>query len=191
MPYDSAQENRQSFRIVDHAWVEIIPVSDTTAAPLDSYFPRSSQFDLLTDLQQLDHELQHQLFKLTETNSILATALQLLNQKIGRLASQITTDPALPTPQPLTLSEGGVSLSTEQPFIDGSHCALRIRLQPSGYALQSFAQVRYQLEQDANHFRMGLEFINLDETARDLIARHILEYQAYKLRNQRQRHTDA
>ncbi|MFT5721823.1 MAG: hypothetical protein ACI9W6_002139 [Motiliproteus sp.] len=184
-------DRRLSFRINDHAWVELVPLPERPAkGAVNTCFDASPQFRLLTDLQQLDTELQHQLFKLTDTNTVLASALQLLNRKIDRLALQASTADSAQTLQPITLSEAGVSLYVQQPLVAASLCAVRIRLLPSGYALQnyalqSYARVSYCLPQDAAGHRAGLEFIELDETGRDLIARHLLEHQAHNRRRQR------
>ncbi|MFT6916379.1 MAG: hypothetical protein ACJAWL_002714 [Motiliproteus sp.] len=173
-------DRRLSFRINDRAGVELVPLADRPArGPVNDCFETSPQFELLTDLLQLDNELQHQLFKLTETNAVLANALQLLNRKIERLALQPGTPESAQILQPITLSEGGVSLYVQQPLVAGSLCAVRIRLLPSGPALQSYARVSYCLPQDAAGHRAGLEFIGLDDSGRDLIARHLLEYQAH------------
>lgn len=184
-------DRRLSFRINDLALVECVPLPDAPAtAPVNSCFDASPQFQLLADLQQLDNELQHQLFKLAETNAVLASALQLLNRKIERLALQASTDDATQALQPLTLSEGGVSLYVQQPLDVDSLCALRIRLLPAGYALQSYARVSYCLDPSAEGYRIGLQFIELEETGRDLVARHLLEHQAQRRRSQRQRQDD-
>ncbi|MEH6472415.1 MAG: PilZ domain-containing protein [Halopseudomonas sp.] len=180
-------DRRQSFRIEDQALVEFTLLAEgNTATDLDSCFEPSSQFDLLSDLQQLDNELQHQLFKLTETNTVLASALQLLNRKLERLALQAGANDSTNSLQSITLSEGGLSLQIQQPVTTGSIGAVRIRLLPGGYALQSLARVVYCLDQADGHQRVGLTFVNLSEVGRDLIARHILEQQALKRRIERQ-----
>lgn len=192
MPNTADQDRRLSFRIEDQALIELVPLAaDAAAAALDRVFNPSAQFQLLADLQRLDTELQHQLFKLAETNTVLAGALQLLNRKLERLALQVGAEDAAQPLQPITISEGGVSLQIQQPLAAGSRCAMRIRLLPGGYAIQSLARVSYCLEStEANH-RVGLCFVDLDEAGRDLIARHILEHQALSRRQQRQQLDDA
>ncbi len=189
MPLTPDPERRLSFRIVDNALIELVPVSEGIAtddeAVLNSLFPYSSQFELLNDLQHVDQELQQQLFKLSETSSVLAAALQLLNGKIDRLARQTDKEDSNQSLQPLSISEGGLAVSTQQPLAIDSLCALRIRLFPEGYALQTLAKVIYLLPKEGPNSQLGLQFVNLAESSRDLIARHILSHQAQQRRSQR------
>ncbi|MEH6823467.1 MAG: PilZ domain-containing protein [Motiliproteus sp.] len=197
MPNTSDSDNRLSFRIKDQALIELVPLAeDAATVSLDSVFSPCAPFKLLADLQQLDTALQHQLFKLAETNTLLAGALQLLNRKLERLALQVGAEDPTQALQPITISEGGLSLQTLQPLAAGSLCAMRIRLLPGGYAIQTLARVSYCLvstkgtESTDTIYLVGLYFVALDKTGRDLIARHILEHQALSRRMQRQQLDD-
>ncbi len=197
MSHTADNDHRQSFRIKDQALVELVPLAeDAATASLDSVFSPCAPFKLLADLQHLDTELQHQLFKLAETNTPLAGALQLLNRKLERLALQVGAEDPAQALQPITISEGGLSLESLQPLAAGSLCAMRIRLLPGGYAIQTLARVNYCLvskkgtERTDPIYLIGLYFVALDKTGRDLIARHILEHQALSRRMQRQKQDD-
>ena len=203
MPLPNEPDRRQSFRIEDNALVEFVPPGQIGPdMSLAQCFAPSSQFELLSELQQIDQQLQIQLFKLTETDTVLAASLRLINRKIERLAQHLS-ESATPTAaeqpdvtshtlrssteQPITLSEGGMSLRWHQSLAIGARCAVRLQLQPGSYAIQSLARVVYAHPEDSQGFRLGISFIDLGETQRDLIARHILEHQAQlrrKLREQ-------
>ncbi len=188
MPLPNEPDRRHSFRIEDRAQVEFVPLTpDQQALSLEQLLQPSEAFSLLVDLQQLDLQLQQQLFKLSETNSVLASALGLINHKIERLALHLGRnfdDQAESTP--ITLSEGGLSLSHPEPLPLDSRCAIRLLLLPSGYVLQSLARVVYSHPDTDQRYRIGLSFIELADGQRDLIARHILAHQAQLRRQLRQ-----
>lgn len=187
MPQQSREERRQAFRISDQALVDIVPLGPTTApGQFASKLPRSDGFVLLSELQQIEQQLQHQLFKLTDSNPTLASALQLLNKKIERLALHASDSPTQNKPQPITLSTGGLSLLCSEQIPAQTYCAIRLRLLPGGYAIQSLAQVIYSQQQETGNFRIGLVFIDPDEAGQDLIAGHILQQQALNRRLERE-----
>lgn len=184
-------ERRQAFRITDQALIDITLLEQQfPSEQLDQLLPRSDGFQLLSELQQIDHQLQHQLFKLADNSPALAAALRLLNKKIERLALHASDSTTVSEPQPVTLSTTGLSLSRSEPITTDTYCAIRLRLLPGGYAVQTLAQVIYsQLQQD-NSYRIGLLFIDPDESGQDLIAGHILQQQALIRRTERQQQLD-
>ncbi|MEH6650699.1 MAG: PilZ domain-containing protein [Motiliproteus sp.] len=187
MPQNSRDERRQAFRISDKALVEIVPLDPQTAPDqFASKLPRSDGFLLLSELQQIEQQLQHQLFKLTDSSPTLASALQLLNKKIERLALHASDSPTQNEPQPITLSTGGLSLLRAEQIPPQTYCAVRLRLLPGGFVIQTLAQVIYSQQQDADNVRIGLAFINPDEAGQDLIAGHILQQQALNRRLERE-----
>jgi hypothetical protein len=109
----------------------------------------------------------------------------LINRKIERIGLHVSDDLQNQPLQPITLSEGGISLLHERPFAIGDYLAVRLCLNPSGYALQSFARVVYSLEQSPG-YRIGLAFVELGHAATDLIARHLLEQQSAQRRLSRE-----
>ncbi|RDE24276.1 PilZ domain-containing protein [Motiliproteus coralliicola] len=188
MPLPNEPDRRHSFRIEDRARVEFVPLTPAQEAlPLDQILQPSQEFELLVELQQLDQQLQQQLFKLSETNSVLASALGLINRKIEQLALHLgRRSDTGSQPSPITLSEGGLSLSYSEALPLDSRCALRLLLLPGGYVLQSLARVVYSHPDSDQSYRIGLSFIELPDSQRDLIARHILAHQAQLRRQLRQ-----
>lgn len=188
MPLPNEPDRRHSFRIEDRARVEFVPLTPAQDdLPLEQLLQPSEEFSLLVDLQQLDVQLQQQLFKLSETNSVLASALGLINRKIEQLAIHLGRRSASASdPCSITLSEGGMSINHPQSLPLGSRCALRLLLLPGGYVLQSLAQVVYSHPDTDQSYRIGLSFIDLPDAQRDLIARHILAHQAQLRRQLRQ-----
>lgn len=189
------KERRQAFRLDDQALVDIrLLDQQPSTEPLDQLLPHSDGFQLLSELQQVDQQLQHQLFKLADTSPTLATALRLINNKIETLAlyaSNSHSDSSGDSePQPITLSTTGLSLSAPDLVEPGTYCALRLRLLPGSYAVQMLAKVVYCQQHPEGDYRIGLVFIDPNEAEQDLIAGHILQQQALSRRNERQQQTD-
>ena len=72
-------------------------------------------------LHQLNFEAQHLLRQIAESNRTLANYLKVQNKRIellGRaLAQDLLKDQS--APQPVVLSEGGISFVSEQPLAEG------------------------------------------------------------------------
>ncbi len=191
MPQTHTHERRQTFRIADQALVELVALdSSAPTQQLDALLPRSDGFQLLSELQQIDQQLQHQLFKLTDNSPALAAALRLINSKIERLTLHVSDTSTDTEPQPISLCTNGVSIMDVVPIEPQTYCAVRLRLLPCGYAVQSLAQVVYSQPQAGGDYRIGMVFIDPDEAGQDLIAGHILQQQALIRRNERQKHDD-
>ena len=85
-------------------------------------------------------------------------------------------------PQPVVLSEGGISFVSEQPLAEGEVVTLKLVLLPQGLGLLLPARVIYSTAMQDGRYDIGTEFEALTDAQRQLLARHILQKQALERR---------
>ncbi len=181
MPTQDTEERREYYRIEDRVALEIIPASqgqEADAAPLPPLF------SLLGELHQLDFEAQHLLRQIAESNRTLANYLKVQNKRIELLGQALAQDLLKDqgAPQPVILSEGGISFASEQPKAEGEGLTLKLILLPQGLGLVLAARVIYCTPMDDGRYDIGTEFEALTDAQRQLLARHILQKQALERR---------
>ncbi|MCW8885122.1 MAG: PilZ domain-containing protein [Motiliproteus sp.] len=186
--WDINNDRRRNFRIEEKASVGFRIVADCSQ-PLDTLFPPSSQFSLLTDLRQLDEEAESSLRRVSEEDKSIATYLRMLNRKIDRIAHTLANPDNERHLNAITLSEGGLSLLSKKPLQAGTLLAIRLQLLPEGSGILCFARTVYSLEMGQERHRIGVEFIDLDDRNRHTIARHLMETQARLRRQSRDQDT--
>jgi len=183
------QDNRGFYRIRDKVILSYTPVAETDITNPESEFPisLSPSFELLSELHQLDAEQNQALRTIADKDKDIALCLRNAGRKIELLARAIIQDSdELEDLEPVevTLSEGGISFTDRKPFAADSLMALKLFLLPSYIGLALYGRVVHSNE----HFKGGhlvhLEFEQLNETQRQLLARHVMQYQAKQRREQ-------
>ncbi|KRW68176.1 MULTISPECIES: PilZ domain-containing protein [Stutzerimonas stutzeri subgroup] len=181
MPTQDTEERREYYRIEDRVALEIIPGNqdqDSCAEPLPPLFC------LLGELHQLDFEAQHLLRQIAESNRTLANYLKVQNKRIELLGQALAQDLLKDqgAPQPVVLSEGGISFASDKPLNNGEVLTLKLVLLPQGLGLLLAARVIYCTPMEDGQFDIGTEFEALTDAQRQLLARHILQKQALERR---------
>ena len=181
MPTQDTEERREYYRIEDRVALEIIPTSPDDREVEE---PLPPLFSLLGELHQLDFEAQHLLRQIAENNRTLANYLKVQNKRIELLGQALAQDLLKDqgAPQPVVLSEGGISFACDQPQTEGATLTLKLVLLPQGLGLLLAARVIYCAAMDDGRFDIGTEFEVLTDAQRQLLARHILQKQALKRR---------
>lgn len=186
MQTDDAEtdDKRDFFRIRDQLALDVKPIEgpDLDSTAVDDESPL---FSLLSDLHMLDYESQHLLRQIAERDRAVAQYLKIINKRvdlIGKaLAMQLTGD--LSEPQEVTLSEGGMSFGSAQPYPIDSWLMLRMVLMPSPLGLVLPARVtNCDAGPETDRWTLGVSFDNLSDAQRQLLARHILQKQAQEIR---------
>lgn len=180
---DFRQEKREYFRINDWVAIEFVAVEHSRISDDASAFPLPvpREFSLLNQLHAIDTENSSLLHLIGEKNRTLAAYLKSTNDKIDLLATALVHSDQRLTDMPqktVTLSEGGLAFNNPEPLDSGTYLAIKMVLLPSGIGLLLYGQVvdchRHSSE---NHF-INIRFEQLSEPNRQIIARHVLQYQA-------------
>lgn len=177
-------DKRDFFRIRDQLALEVKSIEgpDLDGVAVDDESPL---FSLLSDLHMLDYESQHLLRQIGERDRALAQYLKIINKRVDlvgkALAIQLAGD--LSEPQEVTLSEGGMSFCSAQPYPINSWLMLRVVLMPSPLGLVLAARVVHcDATEQSGEWALGVSFDNLGDAHRQLLARHILQKQAQEIR---------
>jgi hypothetical protein len=180
MSTQDADERREYYRIVDSIALEIRLLAQDAQTSADEPHDESVLFNLLADLHATDFESQHLLRQIGERDRAVAGYLKTVNKRIDLLgqiiAQQLLRDIA-PARQ-VILSEGGVSFSDAQGYAIGDLMAIRMVLLPQALGLLLKARVVHCQAKGDGEFEIGAEFEELQDSQRQLLARHILQRQA-------------
>lgn len=169
------------FQIQDHLTLDYRP----TGAPGAQFTDESSPlFGLLGELHLLEHDAQPLLRQIGERDRTIAAYLKILSKRIeliGRALALQMTDDMGPT-VPVTLSEAGLTFSSEAPLPIGSWLALRLLL-PSPTGLSAPVQVvDCRPASSSGEYLIQVSFEQFTEAQRQLLARHIVHKQAQDIR---------
>jgi len=181
MPTQDTEERREYYRIEDRVALEIMPANPDRREVEE---PLPPLFSLLGELHQLDFEAQHLLRQIAESNRTLANYLKVQNKRIELLGQALAQDMLKDqaAPQPVVLSEGGISFASDQPQVEEDVLTLKLILLPHGLGLLLPARVIYCTPMEDGRYDIGTEFEALTDAQRQLLARHILQKQALERR---------
>ena len=184
-----ADDRREYYRIEDTIALEFHPLKQGETADASSADSASQLFSLLSELHLMDFESQHLLRHIHERDRTLAGYLKVINKRIdllGQALAQSLLRDIGPARQ-VTLSEGGISFSSAQPLETGTHLAIKMVLMPQALGMLLRAVVVHNQLREDGQFEIGTEFEALTDAQRQLLARHILQKQAQKRRQARER----
>lgn len=170
-------ERREYYRIHDEIALQIS--TDNT-----DFLNESSLFNLLNELYLLEHEAQPLLRAISEQQRTLINYLKITNKRIDLLAQAVAQNllKDFPKPQKATLSEGGLSFFSDQSFDEGETLYLKMLLLPQALALQLTATVVGSRKKTGDSLKTAVTFVDLTESQRQILARHILQKQAHERR---------
>lgn len=183
-----ADERREYYRIEDSIALEIRPLSVDAADDSEPLHDDSTLFNLLADLHASDFESQHLLRQIGERDRATAGYLKTVSRRID-LLGQVVAQQLLREIGParsVILSEGGISLHVEVPYTLGELVAMRIVLLPQALGLLLRARVVHCQPSEDGGYDLGTEFEGLQDSQRQLLARHIFQRQAHARRVARQ-----
>ncbi|MCV6609490.1 MAG: PilZ domain-containing protein [Amphritea sp.] len=181
------QERRQYFRINGRVALdfEVVSPSEIRRNQLPSQFTVSPFFMLLIQLQELSHDNQYQLRKIAQKDPTVAAYLENLNAKIDAVAQAVAKSDVefkQLSSQEINISEGGMSFSSNRPVNTGDCLALKLVFEETFTGLLLYGKVLYCGEDEEN-YKIGIEFMDMPESSRVIVARHILSSQARELQD--------
>jgi len=177
-------ENRREYYRIDDEVALHLRLLDEEAESASAAFPEDATlFFQLEALQELELQTQPLLHHLSEGDATLAKCLRLLDQRSALLTQALLqrVGSDFGHRQQVNLSEAGLSMIYRQELLAGRRLALKILLLPQSHALLLCARIVY-CEPTAGGYSIGLEFENLSEVQRQVLARHIIHRQAEQRR---------
>jgi hypothetical protein len=183
------QNQRGAFRIDDEVLLQYEEVA-SAQVPRDSPAPirGSAAFLFCARLAENRRRLHSSLRDVQRESSSIVRHLRLLDERIEILANAllVTEMETMDTSrQRVELSATGIAFHTERQLSERSLLVLRLVLLPSFTGVISNGRVvrstRF-IGSGQHRFLTTLEFVNMRESTRDLIAKHILERQKDKVR---------
>jgi len=186
MSTSDEEERREYYRIEDRIALEISVLSADEANETRPLEDASPLFNLLSELHLSEFESQHLLRQLSEPDRSVAHFLKAQNKRID-LLSQVLAQTLLQhigEPQPVTLSEGGVTFSHSKPMAPGTPLSIKMALMPQALGLLLRANVIHCVDSlnAAGLYEIGTEFVSPTDAQRQLLARYILQKQQLERR---------
>ncbi|MBD3647541.1 MAG: PilZ domain-containing protein [Pseudomonadales bacterium] len=152
----------------------------------EDHFDISEAFQTSRELYELQLESHELLRKINEGNRELGNFLHNLNKRIELITRSIATEEIVSgefSISDATISEGGISFTSNELLAIGSYLALKLWLTPACLGLTCFLRVQHcRLNDQGDDYRIGGEFVDLDPITRRLIARHVIHKQAEERR---------
>ena len=182
------QERRQYFRINQHVSLDykLISEAEMKQSQLPTQFEVSPFFMLLTHLQELDTDTSYLLRKVAQKDPTLAAVLEIINTKVDTIAKTIAASDVefdnIVT-QHINLSEGGLSFNTQSELPSDHYLAMKLVFEESCMGLLLYGKVLYSNATDEGFFT-GIEFCQMPESSRLIMARHIISSQSKELQKQ-------
>jgi hypothetical protein len=173
---------RDYYRVDCRAVVALAVVGDRIPGGrnAESFFGEAEQFNMLRELRRIDQESSSVLHQIGEQDRLLGSYLHVLNRKIDALARHLTMlSPELRdgAEQTVSISEGGIGFVAGAPPAAGSLVAVRVMLLPEGTAFAVFGRILTVQPQAGGGSMLSVNFENLQEAERQLIARHVMQVQ--------------
>lgn len=177
------QDRRKYFRIDHQVSLELKKVSleEISRSTTPVQFEVSPYFSLLNDLQELESEGSHLLRRIQEKDSDIAAFLGILQRKIDTIAKTMAASSVeieQVFTQEINLSEGGMMFSYAERLQSGQHLAVKLIFPETCIGVMVYARVCRVLSLPNGQFNIGIEFIELPENCRTLLARQVMHLQS-------------
>lgn len=179
------EDRREYYRIEDHVALQISPLSASQADPATVLRDASPLFNLLGELHVAEFESQHLLRQLSDKDRTLAAFLRAQNKRIDLLGAVLaqTLLGELGEPRRVILSEGGIEFTQAEPLQAQARVAVRMLLMPQGLGLLLRGRVVHCQGNAQGGHDAAVEFVDLSDAQRQLLARHVLQRQQQQRRD--------
>jgi hypothetical protein len=196
---NSEPENRRSFRMFEsvHLTYELISDREFHEGRVHRKVRLGTGRGLRSAMLDLDARLTERLYLLRAESGVAAECVALLNEKIGLLLEQMPnvrrpkSSLAKREPQVCELGADGMVFGTEKRIGTGTRLALRFLLSSSHRYIETFCTVVREAPPpdpgDPRHpFGVGVEFVDLEASQREIIIQHLFNRESESLRARRQ-----
>lgn len=153
----------------------------------EDFFSNDPAFLIPQKIALLDRELQQQ--NPPQLSRESSNYLRLTHKKIDLLYQLVASQQKQQLEQHIksvSLSESGMAFKCSETWPEKQYLALKIMLLPDCIGLYIKAKViRIESLDDGETTRYGLEFIDLEEQYRNILARYIMQIQSQQLRQRK------
>ncbi|MBF8660721.1 PilZ domain-containing protein [Pseudomonas putida] len=180
------EDRREYYRIADRIALQISPLSAAEALDPDVLQDDSPLFNLLSELHLADFEAQHLLRQLSDKDRTLAAFLRVQNKRLDVLSAVVahTLLGEVGQPQAVVVSESGLECIQPEPFAQGTQVKVQMVLMPRAHGLLLRGKITHCDARSQGGFEVGIEFIDMVDAQRQLLARYILQRQQQQRRQQ-------
>jgi PilZ domain len=182
-------EHRRFCRIDDEVILHFRQVRGGEGGPLDPALEASEHFVLFSRLAEQRERVRGLLRDLRSESPTVSRCIAALEERIGLVETALLLDQfggCSELRRPVKLSAGGISFRTGMSYSTDTVLLLEMILLPTLTGIVSHGRVVW------SHRRLGreggppyltsIEFTDIKESTRDLIARHVLARQSHGLR---------
>lgn len=185
-------EKRNYYRIKDNVGLSYTICSEESEFPDHKDFIAEipGDYHLITEIKQIDHENNNLLRTIEDKHPELSRYLKVMNSKIEILARHLVTKGLTDDIkiQPVCLSAGGLSFTTNETIPLNTVLKLRIVLYPSCSGILTYAKVvrcEAMEKSDPAQYEVAVKYGLIHETDRDSLVRHAMKLQSNLLRQQK------
>lgn len=186
----SHNERRRAYRIADMAIIDLVHIKESLEPDqtADTFFPKSTEFEIMRDLYAIEKESTAYMRSIKERSPDISSYLQLLNKKIEIISRAISKEFSSSNGDDkfLDLSQGGIGFSHDDKLLKDDLYALKIWFNESMIGLSVFVKVVDVIEIANNKYRISCEFHNLGDNDDAIISRHIMQVQSRIQRSKRE-----
>ena len=182
-------ERRRFCRIDDEVILDFRQVRGGEGGPLDPAQEASEHFVLFSRLAKQREHVRGLLRELRSESPKVSRCIAALEERIGLMETALLLDQLgsfSALRRPVTLSAGGISFRTEMSYSTDTVLLLEMILLPTLTGIVSHGRVvrsHRQLGREGDPpYLTSIEFTDIKESTRDLIARHVLARQSHGLR---------
>jgi len=182
---NSDLDRRELFRLKDTIQLRVLPVAEGTPSknPYAEHFDVPAQLALVSELHHIDTEAANALKHVGDSNRHLSAYLRATSKKIDILARYVlkTVGAQVGDSAQVSISEGGITFVSHQPYPVGAQLHLSMLLFPSLTGLAAIAKVTH-CKPENGQFLVGVLFDAMLENDRQQLSRHIMHKQSLMIR---------
>jgi c-di-GMP-binding flagellar brake protein YcgR len=155
-------------------------------------FGAEGSFTVMSDISSINQNMAGIMHRIQGDEPDIAAYLRAINNKIdilGRALLSKDNELVEKDAQPVNLSASGMGFYTSEPVADGSILELRLILMPSFTGVLLFGEVvgcDSVNDNDGYNNFIRLNFVNMRESDRDLLIRHVIQRQGEFLKKRRE-----
>ncbi|MCP5151531.1 MAG: PilZ domain-containing protein [Ectothiorhodospiraceae bacterium] len=189
-----AAERRRYFRIDDRAAIHyrVLSPDEVQEAVTRLQIGYPDKLALASGFAQATANMRHTMDRFRRDMPDLAAYLEGLNEKIDMLMQLLAANDAEladSAPQEVNLSGSGVSFDIDHEVAIGAAVEVKILVFPSYLCVGAIGEAVYcqpvETPRGRRRFTLGVDFVHIRESDRDLIIRHVTQRQSSLLREAR------
>lgn len=186
-----SQERRRFFRIDDEIVLFYRSVDGSETPDLEEIKRQMADpFSLGASLELLSQDAQSLLHRIHREQPDVADFLQILEKKIDIIAQAVMRTHSDLADQPthkVSLSASGIAFDAEENLANGQALELKLVIPPSLVGIVTYGRVVYSQKNADQGYRIGVDFLTMQEQDREYLIRHVVKRQLAELRSKTKR----